>query len=41
MSDHLTFENMELNVEYECIKYRAVFAKWDYIMLLKFKKLVI
>jgi len=27
MGDHLTFENMELGVEYECIKYRPVFAQ--------------
>jgi len=28
MGEHLTFENMEINTEYECVKYRPVFAKW-------------
>jgi len=32
MGDHLTFDNMELNTEYECVKYRPVFAKWGYIL---------
>jgi len=27
MGEHLTFENMELNFEYECLKNRPVFAK--------------
>jgi len=35
MGDHLTFENMELNVEYECIKYRPVFAKWGLYYVIK------
>jgi len=38
MSDHLTFDNMELNVEYECVKYRPVFAKWGIYYVIKVKK---
>jgi len=35
MGEHLTFENTELNVEYECLKYRPVFAKWGLYFVIK------
>jgi len=38
MADHLTFENMELNVEYECLKYRPVFAKWGLYYVIKVQR---
>jgi len=38
MGEHLTFENMELNTEYECVKYRPVFAKWGIYYVIKVKK---
>jgi len=38
MGDHLTFENMELNVEYECIKYRPVFARHGLYYVIKVQK---
>jgi len=41
MGEHLTFENMELNVEYECLKYRPVFAKWGLYYGIEVQKLVI
>jgi len=38
VGDHLTFENMEKNVEYECIKYRPVFAKSGLYYCIKVQK---
>jgi len=38
MGEHLTFENMELNVEYECLKYRPVYAKWGLYYVIKVQK---
>jgi len=38
MGDHLTFENMELNTEYEYVKYRPVFAKWGLYYVIKVQK---
>jgi len=38
MGEHLTFDNMELNVEYECVKYRPVFAKWCIYYAIKVQK---
>jgi len=38
MSEHLTFENMELNAEYECVKYRPVFANWGIYYCIKVQK---
>jgi len=38
MGDHLTFENMELNVEYECIKYRPVYARHGLYYVIKVQK---
>jgi len=38
MGDHLTFENMELNVEYECLKYRPVYAKWGLYYVIKVQR---
>jgi len=38
MGDHLTFDNMELNFEYECLKYRPVFAKWGLNYVIKVQK---
>jgi len=38
MGEHLTFENMELNVEYKCIKYRHVFARHGLYYVIKVKK---
>jgi len=35
MSERLTFENMELNTEYECLKYRPVFAQWGLYYIIK------
>jgi len=38
MGEHLTFENMELNTEYEFVKYISVFAKWDIYYVIKVQK---
>jgi len=38
MGEHLTFENMELNVEYECLKFRSVYAKWGLFYVIKVQK---
>jgi len=38
MGEHLTFENMELNVEYEYLKYRPVFDKWGLYYVIKVHK---
>jgi len=38
MGEHLTFENMELNAEYECVKYRPVFANWGIYYCIKVQK---
>jgi len=38
MGKHLTFKNMELNVEYECLKYRPVYAKWGLYYVIKVQK---
>jgi len=38
MGEHLTFENMELNTEYECLKYRPVFPKWRLYYVIKVQK---
>jgi len=38
MGEHLTFENMEKNVEYECVKYTPVFAKWGLYYCIKVQK---
>jgi len=35
MGEHLTFDNMELNTEYECVKHRSVFAKWGIYYVIK------
>jgi len=41
MGEHLTFENMILNVEYVCLKYTPVYTKWGLYYVIKFKELVI
>jgi len=38
MGDHLTFEIMELNFDYECLKYRPVYAKWGLYYVIKIQK---
>jgi len=38
MGEHLTFDNMELNTEYECVKYRPVFANWGIHYCIKVQK---
>jgi len=38
MGDHLAFGNIKLNVEYECLKYRPVYAKWGLYYVIKDQK---
>jgi len=38
MGEHLTFDDMELNVEYECLKYRPVFARHGLYYVIKVQK---
>jgi len=38
MPEHLTFDNMERNVEYECLKYRPIFARSGLYYCIQVKK---
>jgi len=38
MDEHLTFDNMEIYVEYECVKYTPIFAKWGLYYVIKVRK---
>jgi len=39
MGEHLNFNNMELNTEYECVKYRPNFAQWGIYYVIKVQKI--
>jgi len=38
VDEHLTFDNMEMYVEYECVKYTPIFAKWGLYYVIKVRK---
>jgi len=38
MPEHITFDNMERNVEYECLKYRPIFARSGLYYCIQVKK---
>jgi len=38
MGDHLNFDNMEMDVEYECVKFRLLYASCGYYYTIKVRK---
>jgi len=38
MDEHQTFDNMQMYVEYECIKYTPIFAKHGLYYVIKVRK---
>jgi len=38
MDEHLTFDNMELNTEYECVKYKPIYDRSGLYYILKVRK---
>jgi len=38
MDEHLTFDNMEMYVEYECIKYTPIFARSGLYYVIRVRK---
>jgi len=40
MDEHLNFENMEMYIEYECIKYTPIFAKCGLYYVIRVRKVI-
>jgi len=39
MEEHLTFDNMEMNVDYHCILYRPLYGSCGYYYVIEVKKI--
>jgi len=39
MEDHLTFDNMEMNTDYQCIMYRSLYGSCGYYYVIEVKKI--
>jgi len=40
MEEHLTFESMEMNIDYQCIMYRPLFGSCGYYYVIEVKKVI-
>jgi len=38
MEEHLTFDNMEMNTDYQCIMYRPLYGTCGYYYVIEIKK---
>jgi len=39
MEEHLTFDNMEMNTDYQCIMYRPLYGSCEYYNVIEVKKI--
>jgi len=41
MEEHLTFDNMEMNTDYQCLMYRSLYGSCGYYYVIEVTKLVL